>query len=294
MIREKNIGGRLFDVFNYAFLTAVCLACLLPVLHTLFCSISDPVLLTRHTGLMIFPKGFTLKGYALVWNNKSIVSGYMNTIMYVSVGTVLSILLTAMGAFVCSRRQFRLRRPMMILIVFTMYFSGGLVPLYLVVKELGILNTRLAMLLPSAISAWNLILLQNSFSEIPTSLEESAKIDGANDFTVLFRIFIPVSRAAIAVMVLLYAVGQWNSWFNAMIFLRDRKLYPLQLILKEILVQNDTTKITSAVANQSDMDIYKPLIQYCTVIVSIVPIIIVYPFVQKHFVKGMMIGAVKG
>jgi putative aldouronate transport system permease protein len=125
-------------------------------------------------------------------------------------------------------------------------------------------------------------------------MEESAKIDGANDFIVLFRIFIPVSRAAIAVMVLLYAVGQWNRWFNAMIFLRDRKLYPLQLILKEILVQNDTSQITTTIAEQSDMDIFKPLVKYCTVIVSIVPIIMVYPLVQKHFVKGMMIGAVKG
>ena len=131
------------------------------------------------------------------------------------------------------------------------------------------------------------------FSEVPVSLEESAKIDGANDFTVLFRIFIPVSRASIAVMLLLYAVGQWNSWFNAMIFLRSRDLYPLQLILKEILVQNDTS-VMSTIANQSEMDIYRPLVKYCTVIVSIVPIIIVYPFVQKHFVKGMMIGAVKG
>lgn len=294
MIREKSVGSVLFDVFNYIFLTLICLACMVPVLHTLFCSISDPVLLARHSGLMLFPKGFCLEGYQLVAKNQSIVNGYLNTILYVTVGTALSILLTAMGAFVCSRKQFRLRRVMMVMIVFTMYFNGGLVPTYLVVKQLGLLNTRLAMILPSAISAWNLILLQNSFSEIPVSLEESAKIDGANDFTVLFRIFIPVSRAAIAVMLLLYAVSQWNSWFNAMIYLRDRKLYPLQLILKEILVQNDTSKITTAVANQSDMDIYKPLVKYCTVIVSIVPIIIVYPFVQKHFVKGMMIGAVKG
>lgn len=294
MVREKNIGSVLFDVFNYGILSLICLACLIPIIHTLCCSLSDPVLLARHSGVMLFPKGFSLKGYELVAQNKSIVSGYLNTLFYVAVGTALSILLTCMGAFVCSRRQFRLRKVMMLMIVFTMYFSGGLVPTYLVVKRLGLLNTRLSMILPSAISAWNLILLQNSFSDVPVSLEESAKIDGANDFTVLFRIFIPVSRAAIAVMVLLYAVGQWNSWFNAMIYLRDRKLYPLQLILKEILVQNDTSVITTAVANQSDMDLFKPLVKYCTVIVSIVPIILVYPFVQKHFVKGMMIGAVKG
>ena len=293
MVRDKSVGGMIFDVFNHILLALVSLACIVPVLHTLFCSLSDPVLLARHSGIMLWPQGFSLKGYELVAGNRSILSGYLNTILYVVTGTALSILLTAMGAFVCSRRQFRLRRPMMLMIVFTMYFSGGLIPLYLVVKGLGLLDTRMAMILPSAISAWNLILLNTAFSEVPVSLEESAKIDGANDFTVLFRIFIPVSRASIAVMLLLYAVGQWNSWFNAMIFLRSRDLYPLQLILKEILVQNDTS-VMSTIANQSEMDIYRPLVKYCTVIVSIVPIIIVYPFVQKHFVKGMMIGAVKG
>ena len=293
MVRDKSVGGMIFDVFNHILLALVSLACIVPVLHTLFCSLSDPVLLARHSGVMLWPQGFSLKGYELVAGNRSILSGYLNTILYVVVGTALSILLTSMSAFVCSRRQFRLRRPMMLMIVFTMYFSGGLIPLYLVVKGLGLLDTRMAMILPSAISAWNLILLNTAFSEVPVSLEESAKIDGANDFTVLFRIFIPVSRASIAVMLLLYAVGQWNSWFNAMIFLRSRDLYPLQLILKEILVQNDTS-VMSTIANQSEMDIYRPLVKYCTVIVSIVPIIIVYPFVQKHFVKGMMIGAVKG
>ena len=293
MVRDKSVGGMIFDVFNHILLALVSLACIVPVLHTLFCSLSDPVLLARHSGIMLWPQGFSLKGYELVAGNRSILSGYLNTILYVVVGTALSILLTSMGAFVCSRRQFRLRRPMMLMIVFTMYFSGGLIPLYLVVKGLGLLDTRMAMILPSAISAWNLILLSTAFSEVPVSLEESAKIDGANDFTVLFRIFIPVSRASIAVMLLLYAVGQWNSWFNAMIFLRSRDLYPLQLILKEILVQNDTS-VMSTIANQSEMDIYRLLVKYCTVIVSIVPIIIVYPFVQKHFVKGMMIGAVKG
>ena len=293
MVRDKSVGGMIFDVFNHILLALVSLACIVPVLHTLFCSLSDPVLLARHSGIMLWPQGFSLKGYELVAGNRSILSGYLNTILYVVVGTALSILLTSMGAFVCSRRQFRLRRPMMLMIVFTMYFSGGLIPLYLAVKGLGLLDTRMAMILPSAISAWILILLNTAFSEVPVSLEESAKIDGANDFTVLFRIFIPVSRASIAVMLLLYAVGQWNSWFNAMIFLRSRDLYPLQLILKEILVQNDTS-VMSTIANQSEMDIYRPLVKYCTVIVSIVPIIIVYPFVQKHFVKGMMIGAVKG
>lgn len=293
MIRDKSISGMIFDVLNHILLALISIACVLPVLHTLFCSLSDPVFLARHKGLMLWPQGFSLKGYELVAGNRSIISGYLNTILYVVTGTALSILLTSMGAFVCSRRQFRLRRPMMVMIVFTMYFSGGLIPLYLVVKNLGLLDTRLAMILPSAISAWNLILLNAAFSEVPVSLEESAKIDGANDFIVLFRIFIPVSRASIAVMLLLYAVGQWNSWFNAMIFLRSRNLYPLQLILKEILVQNDTS-VMSTIANQSEMDIYRPLVKYCTVIVSIVPIIIVYPFVQKHFVKGMMIGAVKG
>ncbi len=292
-MKSKTWGSIAFDAANYVFLALLSIICLLPVLHTLFCSFSDPVQLARHTGLMIWPQGFSFRGYELVAQNKNIIQGYINTLINVVAGTALSILLTAMGAFVCSRPQFRIKNLMMGMIVFTMYFSGGLMPFYLVVKSIGLYDNRLAMIVPTAISAWNLILMRTAFAEVPVSLEESAKIDGANDVVVLFRIFIPVSSAVIAVMVLLYAVGQWNSWFNAMIFLRTRSLYPLQLILKEILVQNDTSRIMT-IADQSDMSLYKPLVKYCTVIVSIVPIIVIYPFIQKYFVKGMMLGAVKG
>ena len=292
-MKRRLMGSSVFDAFNYIFLALVGLVCLIPVLHTLFSSLSDPVQLARQQGLMLYPHGISVRGYELVAQNRNIISGYINTLIYVVFGTALSILLTAMGAFVCSRKQLRIRRGLTTFIVFTMYFSGGLMPFYMVVKGLGLFDNRLAIILPTAISAWNLIIMRTSFEEVPVSLEESAKIDGANDIVVLFRIFIPVSRAVIAVMVLLYAVSQWNSWFNAMIFLRDRSLYPLQLIIKEILVQNDTSKIMT-IADQSDMDLYKPLVKYCTVIVSIVPIILVYPFIQQYFVKGMMIGAVKG
>ena len=178
----------------------------------------------------------------MVLENPNIASGYFNTIIYVVVGTGLSLLLTAFGAYALSRKDLLWKKQIMVLITFTMFFSGGLIPFYLVVMQLKLINTRWAVILPSLISVWNLIVMRTSFQSIPESLIESAKIDGANDFTVLFRIVIPVSGATMAVMTLFYAVGQWNSWFNAMIFLRDRDLFPLQLILREILISTMQTQ----------------------------------------------------
>lgn len=184
----------------------------------------------------------------------------------------------------------------MMMITIPMFFSGGLIPFYLQVKRLGLINTKMALILPGAISIWNLIVLKAGFSNVPESLIESAKIDGANDFTILFRIVMPLSKATLAVIALFYAVGHWNSWFNAMIFLKDRSLYPLQLILREILVSNEVREMmnlprTSAQFVQAEA--YKTLIKYCTIVVSTLPIACIYPFVQKYFVKGVMLGSTK-
>jgi putative aldouronate transport system permease protein len=257
-------------------------------------SVSDPILLARSHGLLLIPKGFTLKGYELVVRNPNITGGFMNTLFYVSVGTTLNLLLTSMGAYVCSRKGYAFSNFVIFMITFTMFFSGGLIPFYILVKGMGMTDTPWALIFPPAISAFNLIIMRTSFAAIPDSLEESARIDGANDFTILFRIIIPVSKAVVAVMVLLYAVGHWNSWFNAMIFLRNRRLYPLQLVLREILIQNDTNKITSIANSGNSLDIYKPLIKYSTIITSIVPIMCIYPFIQKYFVTAIMIGSLKG
>jgi len=251
----------------------------------------------KHNGILLKPLGFTLNGYKLVFNNPSIMKGFANTLFYVVVGTSISLLLTCMSAYVLSRKNLLLGKPLMLMVTITMFFSGGLIPFYLQVQRLGLMNTRWAIILPSAISVWNLIVMRTAFSSIPESLIESAKIDGANDFTVLFKIVIPVSKATLAVIGLFYAVSQWNAWFNAMIFLRDRDKYPLQLILREILIANDTREMMNLPKGSAQFikaDAYKTLIKYSTIIVSIIPILCVYPFLQKYFVKGVMIGSVKG
>ena len=182
----------------------------------------------------------------------------------------------------------------MLIISFTMLFNGGMVPTYMVVRNLGLYNSRWAVIIPSAISVFNLIIMRTGFMEVPASLEESAKLDGASEWTIMFRIIVPLSKATIAVILLYYAVGIWNSWFPAMIYLKDREKFPLQLILREILLLNDTSVMTSSADAVKNAQLERKLVKYCTIVVSTVPIMCFYPFIQKYFTKGVMIGAVKG
>lgn len=295
MVGTRKAHEHIFDALNVVFLFILGLSTLYPMLHVLFSSLSEPTELARHRGLMFLPRGLTLMGYKLVFQNPNIMVGYLNTIFYVTVGTTVNIFLTAFGAYVLSRKKLLLRNALMFMVVFTMFFSGGLIPLYLVVMKLGLLDTRWAIIFPTAILTWNLIVMRTSFATIPDSLEESARIDGAHDFTILFRIILPVSKAVLAVMILFYAVGRWNSWFEAAIYLQDRELYPLQLILREILIQNDMNGMKQATGvTQRHETLYRALVQYATIIVATVPILAIYPFLQKHFVKGVMIGSLKG
>lgn len=296
MVGKRTIGEKIFDSMNVIFMIFMMIICAYPMLYVLFASISDPSALSQHQGILYRPLGFTLKGYKLVLDNPNITMGYVNTIFYVVVGTAVNLLVTSIGAYVLSRKNLFWGSLIMFMITFTMFFGGGLIPYYLTIQKLGLLNKRLALIIPGAISTWNLIVMRTSFMSIPDSLEESARIDGANDFTILFRIILPLSKATLAVMALFYAVGHWNGWFNAMIFLRDRKLFPLQLFLREILISNDTNtmqRITD-MSQLGEQDLYKSLVQYCTVIVATVPILFIYPFLQKYFVKGVMIGSIKG
>jgi len=265
---------------------------LYPMIYVVFASLSKPSLLSQETGLLLRPLGFSLASYEAVFKNPSIISGYANTLFYTLVGTFINLLLTSLGAYVLSRKNYLLKKAFTFLIIFTMFFSGGLIPTYLLVKSLHLIDTRFALILPQAISVWNLIVMRTSFSQVPDSLEESARIDGANDFTILFRIVIPLSKAVIAVMFLFYAVGHWNSWLPATIYLRNRDLYPLQLILREILIANDTNNMID-VANNADREQISVTIKYATIMVATLPILMIYPFIQKYFVKGVMIGAVK-
>ncbi|GHU68876.1 sugar ABC transporter permease [Spirochaetia bacterium] len=290
---KKTKVDHIFDVFNLALLFVVVLVTLYPFLYVVFASLSSSTQFMAHDGILLGPVGFSLKSYAAVLRDPSIYIGYRNTIMYVVLGTAVNIFLTTLAAYVLSRRYLRLTKYIMILIIFTMYFSGGLIPSYLLMRNLHLDNTIFAVILPGAISTWNLLILKTAFGAIPPSLEEAARIDGAGEWRILFQIIVPVSVPTLMVMCLFYGVFHWNSWFNAMIYLRDVQLHPLQLFLRKILIQNDLKAMTGGAADASEANDIAVTIKYATIMVSTIPILVVYPFIQKHFVKGVLIGAVK-
>ncbi|NOU65357.1 ABC transporter permease subunit [Paenibacillus sp. LMG 31461] len=292
MVNKRSFSEICFDTFNVLLLILMMLLTVYPLIYVLFASVSDAGTLMGYKGMLWRPLGFSLDAYTNVFRNPMIVKGYGNTLFVVLAGLVLNITLTAFGAYALSRKSLRYRKPLMLFIIFTMFFSGGLIPLYLTVKGVGLIDSLWSLIIPTAINTFNLILMKTAFEAIPDALEESAKIDGANDFVILFRIVLPLSMPVIAVMLLYYGVGHWNSWFNAMIFLQERSLYPLQLVLRGILLQGETN--ANSGASDDDAAMLAATLKYATIIVATVPILFVYPFLQKYFVKGALIGAVKG
>lgn len=267
--------------------------CVYPFIYVIFASVSTPSMLMAHSGLLYKPLGYEFAAYTAVMKHPMIAVGYKNTIMYVALGTAINLIMTILGAFVLSRKKLYIKKFMTLMVVVTMFFSGGLIPQYLLIKQIGLYDTIWALILPSAISVYNMLVLRTAFAGIPSELEEAAKIDGAGDLTVLFRIIVPLSQSAIAVMVLFYGVAQWNSWFPAAMYLRDRAKYPLQLFLREILIYSNTDSMTTT-AGSSDKFAISESLKYSSIIVSTLPILAIYPFLQKYFVKGILIGGVKG
>lgn len=290
MIEEWDFKRRMLTVLNYMIISLVALLCLYPMLHVLAASFSDPIRLIRHQGALLWPLGFSLKGYETVFRNPNVLTGYMNTIIYVVAGSGIGMVLTLLGAYALARTGWPLRKLFVFLFVFTMYFNAGLIPAFMLVKDIGMLHTRWAIILPTAMSTWNLIVMRTAFAAVPGELQESATIDGASDLRILFQIYIPVTKATVAVILLFYAVERWNSWFTAMIYLKDTSMYPLQIFLRDILLF-DAAAGTTEDANAIYL---KELTKYALIIVAVVPILCVYPFVQRYFVKGVMLGSVKG
>lgn len=290
---KKSSGEVAFDIFNVFFMLVMIVITLYPFMYVVFGSVSTPYGFASHTGILWKPQGFQLEAYRVVLQNDDIITGYINTIINLTIGTSLNILLTILTAYVTSRKEFMFKGFLMKMMMVTMFFNGGMIPTYLMMQQLGIMGRRASVILPGLISVTNVIIMRTSFQEIPEALEESAHIDGANEFTILFKIILPLSLPVIAVMVLFYGVGHWNSWFNAMLYLRDRSLFPLQLILREILVYSSTDDMMISLGSFKGQDMSE-IIKYATIVVSTIPILCVYPFLQKHFVKGVMIGAVKG
>ena len=262
------------------------------MIYVLFASLSMPADLMSHQGFLYRPLGFQLEGYKMVFKNPLVISGYLNSIFIVVVGVALNMFLTLLGAYFLSRKGVGLRNVIMVFIVFTMYFNGGLIPIYLNIKDLGLRNSLFSVIFPAAVSTFNMMIMRTAFITIPDSMEESARIDGARHWTILFRIMTPLAKSTVAVLILYYGVQHWNSWFNASLFITSRKLYPLQLILREILIQNQTLDMAAGI-NNSEQDAVGEVIKYGVIIVATVPILAIYPFLQKYFTKGVMIGALK-
>lgn len=297
MVQRRTVGKTVFDIINYLLLAFIAVACILPMWHVLMASFSEPGKLLAAKGTVLWPLGnATLEGYRIVFKDKNIATGYGNTLIYVVCYTGIGVVGTLIAGFVLSRTYFMFKNVIVFIITFTMMFNGGMVPTFIVIRNLGMYDTRWAIILPGAISVFNVVIMRTSIQGIPDSLEESAKLDGAGNMTILFKIFVPLIKATIAVIILFMAVGMWNSWFQAMLYLRNQELRPLQLVLREILIRNDTSTMmqNAGMQNRQEIDQYERLVQYTTTIVATAPILCIYPFVQRFFVTGVMIGSLKG
>lgn len=284
----------LFDVCVNLIAALVVLIVLVPLLFVLAASFSDPDLVIRGEVVLI-PKGFTLKAYTMVFENEDIWRGFRNTCFYTVAGTGISVVLTILAAYPLSKKELPGRNLFMMLILFTMYFSGGMIPTYLVVKDLGMYDTIWALLIPAAISTYNLIVAKTFFeNSIPLEVYESARLDGCNNVAMLPKIVLPLSKAILAVLVLYYAVGIWNAYFDALIYIRNTDLYPLQIVLRNILLLGQTEQMGTNDVGMAEKIKMAEAIKYSAIVVSSIPMLLLYPFVQKYFVKGVMIGAVKG
>lgn len=291
-MRKNTFSRNLFLGIDVLIMIVLMVMCLYPILYVLFASLSDSGELMAYNGLLLKPIGLNLEAYKAVFKNPMIGKGYINTIIILVSGLFINLVMTTLAAYFLSRKNIMLKNFIMVIMLFTMYFSGGLIPSYITIKSLGLYNSLLALILPGAISTYNLIIMRTSFQGIPSGLEEAAYLDGAGHLSIIWNVILPLSKAIIAVMVLYYGVAHWNSWFGASIYLSDRNKYPLQLILREILLQNDVSNM----AGSSGGDEYSiaESIKYAVIIVATAPILCIYPFLQKYFVKGVMIGALKG
>ena len=290
-----SLNDRIFNTVNYAILTVILLIILFPLIYTLSASFSDPKMVTSGK-LYFLPVGFNLNSYREVFKNRDILTGYRNTLFITAIGTLANMILTVCGAYPLSRKDFYGRKVLMMLFSFTMFFSGGIITTFLVVQSLGLMNSWAALILPGAVSTYNLIIMRTYFmNSVPYELQEAAYIDGYSNLGILVRVVLPLSGPILAVIALYYAVGYWNSYFSAMLYISDRSKYPLQLFLREVLIMNQAQNMLDASAEEMARQAMRAeTIKYSVIVVSSVPMLILYPFVQKFFVKGVMIGALKG
>ena len=293
--RYMSMPDKIFTIFNYTILTLVLIVIAYPLIFVVSASFSDPQAVVRGDVLLL-PVNPTLRGYQAVFKNGKILTGFMNSVFYLVVGTCLNLVMTMLCAYPLSRKEFKARGFISLFFVFTMYFSGGMVPTYILVNKLGLLNTRLAMIIPTAMSTYNMIICRTYIvNSIPDELYEASQMDGCTPFKYMMKVIVPLSKPILAVLTLYYGVAKWNDYFNAMLFLYKDELQPLTIIMKEILIMGKVamTQVTDASA-VSKLQGMSELLKYSTMVVATLPVLMLYPLIQKHLVKGVMIGAVKG
>lgn len=295
MANKLTRRDKVFNFVNISIVTLFFLAVLFPLIYVVSASFSDPNKVIQGR-VWLWPVGFNLEGYKAVFDNPRVMSGYLNSFIIMVGGTAVNVVMTILAGYPLSRKDFPDRHLLMGLFVFTIMFSGGLIPTYILVKNLGLIDTRWALILPTAIGVWNAIIVRTYFqTTIPGDLLEAAQMEGCNEFHFLWKIVIPLSGPIIAVITLFYAVGHWNQFFQALLYLKDEAKYPLQIVLREILVENTITDMSSMdVESQLLRQRLRELLKYSLIIVASAPLLMIYPFIQKYFVKGIMIGSLKG
>ena len=295
---KTSPGYMLFTVLNTLFMLFMIVITAYPLYYCVAASFSDPTELSLNSGkLLLLPLGpYTVSAYQKVFSHSLFLTGWSNTLFVLVFGTLINMIMTFLTAYTLSRKGLMLNKAIAVFIIITMYFSGGLIPGYLNIKSLGLIDSLWSLILPGALSTYNMIIMKTAFSSVPDSLVESAQLDGAKHITILTRILIPLTVPTIAVLVLYYAVGHWNAWFSASIYLQTSTKFPLQLVMRNILDSANLTNINEMMDDVSGEDHtrYVELIKYALIVVTTTPILILYPFLQRYFVKGVMIGALKG
>ena len=289
---DRGLGSRIFDVLNLALMIVVALVTLYPFYHITVISLSNGNAVLRGE-VSFWPVGFTVRTYELVFGNRAVATGLLNSVKYTGVGTTINLVMTALCAYPLARPRFSGKLPLTWLVSLTMFLSGGLIPLYLVVMGLGLRNTMWALVLPWAINVWYMFILRTSFQQIPEEIYEATVIDGANDLQTMVHVILPLCKPTLATLLMFYAVGHWNEFFNALVFLDDRNLYPIQLVLRNVVVLGRFEQ-TAELGGASEFAVIERTLKYATIMVSTLPILVVYPFVQRYFVKGVMVGSIKG
>lgn len=285
---KKTREDIIMDVGISAILILFALICLYPIWFVLMASLSDSTSVVMSRGLLLWPKNFTLKAYKLVFENKLFTTGFLNSIKLLAMSLPINLALTVMCGYFLSCKGMMFKKPIAYMIIFTMYFSGGMIPQYLNVKELGLYNTHWAIVLTGAMSVYNCFICRTAMDSIPDGLRECAYLDGANDLQILFRVILPLIKPTLAVLAMYYGVGLWNSWFKASIYLKENTMAPIQNVLRSVLIMREETGVDGELADE-----YAETIKYAAIVVSTVPVLCIYPFLQKYFTKGVLVGAVK-